>query len=239
MQAIQLEDFSCFYKNKNGFVTALDHVTVGINSGELFVIAGESGSGKTTMHKCVLGLCEYMDGKLSINGTSIESLDVKGANIGYVRQEADLYPHLTIYENIAFPLRMIHTAQAEVDRRVKEIAEQLGIRWLLTRKPRQLSGGQQQRVAIAKAMVKNPTILLFDEPFSNVDPELRSELRRMVKQIHQTYQTTMIFVTHDLGEAFSLADRMMVLEQGRIADIGSPIELLENCQSDLLKGFLK
>ena len=238
MEIIIFEDFSCYYKNKTGYTKALDHLDFSIESGELFVIAGKSGCGKTTLLKCILGQCEYMEGKLFIDGVSMEDFDVKSGNIGYVRQETDLYPHMTVYENIAFPLRMIHTAQSEVDRRVKEIADKLDIRYLLTRKPRQLSGGQHQRIAIARALVKDPSILLFDEPFSNIDPTLRGQLRQLVKRLHQEYQTTMLFVTHDLEEAFSLADRILVLDNGRVEEIGVPIDMVHNHKSELLKEFL-
>ena len=238
MEIIIFEDFSCYYKNKTGYTKALDHLDFSIESGELFVIAGKSGCGKTTLLKCILGQCEYMEGKLFVDGVSMEDFDVKSGNIGYVRQETDLYPHMTVYENIAFPLRMIHTAQSEVDRRVKEIADKLDIRYLLTRKPRQLSGGQHQRIAIARALVKDPSILLFDEPFSNIDPTLRGQLRQLVKRLHQEYQTTMLFVTHDLEEAFSLADRILVLDNGRVEEIGIPIDLVHNHKSELLKEFL-
>lgn len=238
MEIIIFEDFSCYYKNKTGYTKALDHLDFSIESGELFVIAGKSGCGKTTLLKCILGQCEYMEGKLFVDGVSMEDFDVKSGNIGYVRQETDLYPHMTVYENIAFPLRMIHTAQSEVDRRVKEIADKLDIRYLLTRKPRQLSGGQHQRIAIARALVKDPSILLFDEPFSNIDPTLRGQLRQLVKRLHQEYQTTMLFVTHDLEEAFSLADRILVLDNGRVEEIGVPIDMVHNHKSELLKEFL-
>ena len=238
MEIIVFEDFSCYYKNKTGYTKALDHLDFSIESGELFVIAGKSGCGKTTLLKCILGQCEYMEGKLFVDGVSMEDFDVKSGNIGYVRQETDLYPHMTVYENIAFPLRMIHTAQSEVDRRVKEIADKLDIRYLLTRKPRQLSGGQHQRIAIARALVKDPSILLFDEPFSNIDPTLRGQLRQLVKRLHQEYQTTMLFVTHDLEEAFSLADRILVLDNGRVEEIGVPIDMVHNHKSELLKEFL-
>ena len=231
MEIIIFEDFSCYYKNKTGYTKALDHLDFSIESGELFVIAGKSGCGKTTLLKCILGQCEYTEGNLFIDGVSMEDFDVKSGNIGYVRQETDLYPHLTVYENFAFPLRMMHTAQSEVDRRVKKIADKLDIRYLLTRKPRQLSGGQHQRVAIARALVNCPSILLFDEPFSNFDPTLRGQLRQLVKQLHQDYQVTMLFVTHDLEEAFSLADRILVLDDGKLVGKGTHDELFENCET--------
>ena len=232
MNAIEFQNFSCFYKNKKEYVTALDHISLSVAQGELLVVLGQSGSGKTTLLKCILGLCDYISGELFIDGTAIDDFRLQSSNIGYIRQELNLYPHMTVYENIAFPLRTIHTPQAEVDRRVKEIAGLLEIDWLLTRKPRQLSGGQLQRVAIARALIKNPVTVLWDEPFSSIDPKLRTEMRLLVKKLHQTFGCTMLFVTHDLTDALSLADRVVILEEGKIEAVGSPQELLQ-------KGYLQ
>jgi len=231
MSTIEFQDFSCFYKYKKEYITALDHIDLSVESGELLVILGQSGSGKTTLLKCILGLCDYISGQLYIDGTCIDDLRLQSSNIGYIRQELNLYPHLTVYENIAFPLRMIHTPQAEVDRRVKELAALLEIDWLLTRKPKQLSGGQLQRVAIARALIKNPVTVLFDEPFSAIDPTLRTELRQLVKKIHQTFGCTILFVTHDLTDALNLAQRVVILEEGKIEAVGTPRELMQ-------KGYL-
>lgn len=231
MSAIEFQDFSCFYKYKKEYIAALDHINLCVENGELLVILGQSGSGKTTLLKCVLGLCDYISGQLYIDGIPIDQFDLKNSNIGYIRQELNLYPHMTVYENIAFPLRMIHTPQAEVDRRVKELAALLEIDWLLTRKPKQLSGGQLQRVAIARALIKNPVTVLFDEPFSAIDPTLRTEMRQLIKKIHQTFGCTMIFVTHDLVDALNLAERIVILEEGKIEAVGTPQELTQ-------KGYL-
>ena len=231
MSAIEFQDFSCFYKYKKEYIAALDHINLCVENGELLVILGQSGSGKTTLLKCVLGLCDYISGQLYIDGIPIDQFDLKNSNIGYIRQELNLYPHMTVYENIAFPLRMIHTPQAEVDRRVKELSALLEIDWLLTRKPKQLSGGQLQRVAIARALIKNPVTVLFDEPFSAIDPTLRTEMRQLIKKIHQTFGCTMIFVTHDLVDALNLAERIVILEEGKIEAVGTPQELTQ-------KGYL-
>lgn len=231
MNTIEFDSFSCYYKNKNEYITALDRISVGIEAGELLVVLGESGSGKTTFLKSILGLCDYVQGNLFVDGVSVDDLKLSKSNIGYVRQEAGLYPHMTVYENIAFPLRTIHTPQAEVDRRVKELSSVLEIDWLLTRKPKQLSGGQCQRVAIARALIKNPVIVLLDEPFSNIDPKLRTDLRQLTKKVHDLYGCTMVFVTHDLTDAYALADRILILEQGKIKALGTPTELAE-------KGYL-
>lgn len=231
MHAIEFCDFSCYYKTKKTYLTALDHIDLAIAAGELLVVLGQSGSGKTTLLKSILGLCDYISGQLYIDGVPTDDFRLQGSNIGYVRQELNLYPHLTVYENIAFPLRMIHTPQEEVDRRVKEIAALLEVEWLLTRKPRQLSGGQLQRIAIARALVKNPLAVLFDEPFSGIDPALRTEFRLLIKKVHKALGCTIVFVTHEEADAYSLADRVVILEEGRVQAVGTPRQLME-------KGYL-
>lgn len=232
MHAIEFQDFSCYYKHKKEYIPALEHVELTVQKGELLVVLGQSGSGKTTLLKCILGLCEYISGQLYIDGVATDDFRVTNSNIGYIKQELSLYPHMTVYDNIAFPLRMIHTTQDEVDQRVKEVAALLEIDYLLTRKPKQLSGGQLQRVSIARALVKNPLTLLMDEPFSNVDPSLHAELRQLIRKIHQIYGCTIIFVTHDLTDALSLADRVVILEGGKIEAIGTPQALYQ-------KGYLQ
>ncbi len=234
---IQVQDFSCYYKNRKKYVRALDGLTFTVADGELFVVAGESGCGKTSLLQSILGRLEYTEGSLLIDGVSCEAADL--GDIGYVRQEPGLYPHMTVYENIAFPLRVLHTAQAEIDRRVREMAEAAEIGFLLTRKPKQLSLGQQQRVAVARALIKQPSLVLMDEPFSNLDPALRTSMRQLVRTLHEQFRPTIVFVTHDLAEAFSLADRLLVLEDGHIADMDTPMGLLEHHHSELLRIFLK
>ncbi len=238
MEAIKLKNFSCFYKNKKEYVTALDKVDLSVERGELLVVVGESGCGKTSLLKACLGLINYYDGELYVDGIPTEELDLKSGRYAYVSQEIGLYPGLTVYKNIAFPLSVIHTHPEEIDKRVKNVAAELGIGLLLSRKPAQLSIGQQQRVAIARTLIKNPTIIYLDEPFSNLDPALRTELRTFVKQIHESYSVTIVLVTHDLNEAFSLADRIAVLEAGKLVEIGTPEYLEKNARSELIKGYL-
>lgn len=238
MNALQFADFSCYYKNKNEYITALSHLNLTVSQGEFIVVVGESGSGKSTFLKCCLGLAEYFDGNLLVDGVPIEQLNLKSGKYSYVKQEYSLYPNLTVYENIAFPLRVMRTPQAEVDRRVNEIAEIIGMKIFLTRKPKQLSGGQQQRVAIGRALIKNPTFIFFDEPFSNVDVQFRAGMRKLVLDIHKQFRPTIVFVTHDLDEAFALADRIVVLENSTIAEVGTPAELKESGKSDLLRTYL-
>ena len=236
---IKCNDFSAFYVNKNEQFTALSKLNFSVDRGELFVVVGESGSGKTTLLKSILRMIPYVDGEMLVDGVPIDDLDIKTCNFAFVDQEVTLYPRKTVYENIAFPLLMNRTPYEEIDRRVKEIADIMDIRWLLSRKPKQLSGGQHQRVGLARALIKKPDLVLLDEPFSNLDPEIRGQMRQLLRQMHQQYHTTIVFVTHDLGEAFSLADRMMVLNNGKIEVIGSPTELIENPRSELLEVYLK
>lgn len=236
---IQCKDFSAFYVSKKEQVTALDKLTFSVDRGELFVVVGESGSGKTTLLKSILRMIPYVDGEMLVDGISIDEMDIKTCNFAFVDQEVTLYPNKTVYENIAFPLLMNRTPYEEIDKRVKEIADIMDIRWLLTRKPKYLSGGQHQRVGLARALIKNPDLLLLDEPFSNLDPETRRQMRTFLRQLHQEYHTTILFVTHDLSEAFSLAERMMVLNEGKIEVIGTPRELIDDPRSELLEVYLQ
>ncbi len=234
MYAIELKDLSCYYKHKKEYITALSHLELTVTQGELLVIAGESGSGKSTLLKACLGLADYFEGDLLIDGVPIENIDLKSGKYAYIGQEITLYPNLNVYENIAFPLRAMKLPQIEVDRRVREMAALIDMSLLLTRKPKQLSGGQQQRVAIGRALIKNPSYVFMDEPFSNTDVTLHAALKALVKRIHLQLKPTILFVTHDLPEAFELADRMVVLQDGKIVDIGTPDELRQNPKSQLL-----
>ena len=239
MDIISANAFSCYYKIDGEKIKILKELDFSVEKGEIFVVVGESGGGKTTLLKCIAGLCHFLEGDLIIDGVSWQDVDMATSNIGYVRQEYVLYPHMTVYENIAFPLRNMKTPQVEVDKRVKEIAEALDIKWLLTRKPKQLSGGQHQRIAIARALVKKPQILLCDEPFSNLAHDMRLELRMLIQKINELYGTTIVFVTHDLTEAFFLADRIMVLNEGRVEEIGTPEVLRYRSKSELIRGFFE
>lgn len=235
---IELKGFSSYYKVKKGYLVALDQIDMTVNDGELLVVVGESGSGKSTLLKAILNLHENTSGELLIDGVPAGEIDMRDNIFSYVSQQYILYPHMIIYENIAYPLRVMKTSHEEVDRRVREIAARLGITHLLNRKPKQLSGGQHQRVAIARALIKHPKYILMDEPFSNVDPELRGDLRQMVRDIHKEYDATILFVTHDLQEAFSLGDRIAVLTDGKIEEVGTPRQLRTSAQSELLRGYL-
>ncbi len=239
MNAIEFKDFSAFYKHKKSYVTALDKINFTVKVGELLVVVGESGCGKSTLLKSCLGLADAYDGELYIDGMPLENVELKSGKFAFVRQEIALYPNLTVYENIAFPLRIMRTPAKEIDRRVNEIAQLMDIPYLLTRKPRQISIGQQQRVAIARALIKNPAFVFLDEPFANIDQKFRRELRTLVKKIHSDLKPTMIFVTHDLTEAFDLAERIIVLEEGKVAEQGAPREIMDAPKSELMKIFFE
>ncbi len=239
MSAITFKGFNCYYKNKKDFDQVIFDLELSVKEGELLVIVGESGSGKTTLLKACMGMMNYFEGDLLINGVPVEDIKVEQANYAYVSQLIGIAPHMTVFENIAFPLRVMKASSAEIEERVEEVAGKLGIRFLLSRKPRQLSGGQQQRVAIARAIVKNPTFIFFDEPFSNIDPSMRLKLRIEVKRLVKECGCTAVFVTHDISEAFFLADRIAVLEHGRLAELGTPEEIEKAPRSELMRAYFE
>ena len=240
MPLLQFTDYSVWYKlKKNDYTQALDEICFTVEEGEFLVVVGPSGCGKTTLLRSILGQSKFTQGELYLNGQDVRTIRLKDCHMSFVAQDYSLYPQMTVYENIAYPLRVMHTPPEEIDRRVRELAAKLGIPFLLTRKPRQISGGQHQRVAIARALIKNPRIVLFDEPFSSLEPQLRLELRQLVKSLQREYRMTCVFVTHDLTEAFALADRIVVMNEGRVEQIGTPCELEQAPESDFVKSFLK
>lgn len=236
---LEFKKYSAYYKQKKNYVVAVDEVTFFVEDGEFLVIVGPSGCGKTTLLKSIIGSSDLTSGEAFFNGEKLTTAKRNDKQIAYVAQDYSLYPTMTVFENIAFPLRMMHTPHDEVDRRVREIAKLLEVDWLLSRKPKQLSGGQHQRVAIARALIKKPRIILFDEPFANLHPDLRFQMRQLVKKIHEEQQVTFVFVTHDLSEAFSLADRVIVMKDGAIEQSGTPQEIMDNPKSDIVKEFLQ
>lgn len=238
MELLQLKNFTAYYKLKGkNYAVALDSVSLSVREGEFLVVVGPSGCGKTTLLKCILNLVQLTEGDIFLDGQEINKVNKKDMAISYVSQEYSLYPKMTVFDNIAFPLRMMHTPYAEVNQRVTEIAKRLDIEWLLSRKPHQLSGGQHQRVAIARALIKNPRVMLFDEPFSNLDPKMRIELRSLVKNLHREQRPTVIFVTHDLSEAMMLADRIVVINGGAIVETGTPQEIEYEPKTQFTKEF--
>ncbi len=221
-----------------GAVHVVKGIDLEIADGEFTVLVGPSGCGKSTLLRTIAGLETPDAGTIAIGGTVVNDMRPRERNIAMVFQNYALYPYLTVYENIAFGLRARKTPNAEVDKRVREAAAMLGIDGLLDRFPRQLSGGQRQRVAIGRATVRQAQLFLFDEPLSNLDAKLRDEMRGEIKQLHAKVDTTMIYVTHDQVEAMTLADRIVLLKDGRIEQQGRPLDLFERPVSRFVAGFL-
>ena len=238
MSVLQFKNFSAYYKvDKTTLGVAVDNINLEVQNGEFLVIVGPSGCGKTTLIRSILSGISLTEGEILLEGVNIETIKKKNRNLAYISQECNLFPKMTVFDNIAFPLRVMNTPHEEVQRRVKEIAERTEIYELLTRKPTQLSGGQLQRVEIARALIKNPRIVLFDEPFANLDVKLKTSMRTLVKDMHREYNSTFLFVTHDLTEAIMLADKILVMNEGEIVEIGTPQEITEHPQSQFTKEF--
>jgi len=221
-----------------GAVQALKGIDLTIKDGEFVVFVGPSGCGKSTLLRTIAGLEDVGSGTIQIGGVVVNDMRPRDRNIAMVFQNYALYPYLSVYENIAFGLRARKFPDAEVRRRVDDAAQMLGITPLLQRLPRQLSGGQRQRVAIGRAIVRQAQLFLFDEPLSNLDAKLRDDMRGEIKRLHQDIGTTMIYVTHDQVEAMTLADRIVLLREGRIEQQGSPLELFETPKTGFVAGFL-
>src|ERR1051325_7857138 len=199
---------------KYGEVTAVNDLNIQIRDQEFLVLVGPSGCGKSTALRMIAGLEEITGGDLYIGDRRVNDVAPKDRDIAMVFQSYALYPHMSVYDNMAFGLKLRRTPKAEIDRRVKEAAELLGIGELLKRKPKQLSGGQRQRVAVGRAIVREPAVFLFDEPLSNLDAKLRVETRAGISRLHQSLQTTFIYVTHDQIEAMTMATRIAVMKDG-------------------------
>lgn len=225
MSNISIHNLTVKYKNKKKQETVvLENLNLDIKNNSLNVILGYSGSGKTTLLRCITGHQEY-DGDIFFNGINADDLSIPKRNIAMVTQNFALYPSMTIFENIAFPLRMTGASKEEIIDRVNEVAEKLDIKHCLSRKPKHLSGGQQQRVALARALIKKPDIYLFDEPLSNLDNVTRSESRLLIKKIIKETSATAIYVTHDIREAMTLADYLIVIGDKKIEIEGKPIDV--------------
>lgn len=217
MKIIELTDFSAYYKLKKEYLVALDNISLDIDEGEFVTIVGPSGCGKSTLLKCILGQVGLTDGTLLLGGKEPAGDVIKEANIAYISQDTKLFPHLNVYENIAFPLRMAEADPADVDAKVRAIAKRCGLEpAFLNRRPRQLSLGQQQRVALARAFVKKPSVILADEPFSHLDTPLRAEFQELIHDYHVETNATILFVTHDNDEALTLGGRLLRMGFGVI-----------------------
>lgn len=221
-----------------GQVHAVKGVDLEIPAGEFTVLVGQSGCGKSTLLRTIAGLESADQGSIEIGGARVNDLAPGQRDIAMVFQNYALYPYMTVYDNIAFGLRARKTPAAEIDPKVKRAADMLAIEALLHRYPRQLSGGQLQRVAIGRAIVRNARLYLFDEPLSNLDAQLRDEMRSEIKRLHQELGKTMIYVTHDQIEAMTMADRIVLLKDGKIEQQGAPLDLYERPATRYVAGFL-
>ncbi|MBX2839519.1 MAG: sn-glycerol-3-phosphate ABC transporter ATP-binding protein UgpC [Gammaproteobacteria bacterium] len=221
-----------------GDVQVMHGVDLDIEDGEFVVFVGPSGCGKSTLLRMIAGLEEISGGSVSIGDREVNEIAASKRGVSMVFQTYALYPHMTVYKNMAFGLKQAKTDPAEIDRRVKDAAEILQITDYLDRSPRNLSGGQRQRVAIGRAIVRHPEVFLFDEPLSNLDAALRVQTRLEIARLHERLETTMIYVTHDQVEAMTLADKIVVLRDGRIEQVGSPIELYDRPANAFVAQFI-
>ena len=213
-------------------------VSAEIADGEFVVIVGPSGCGKSTLLRMVAGLEEVSEGEIWIAGRVVNELEPSERDIAMVFQNYALYPHMTVFANMAYGLKIARVPEAEIKTRVDKAAKILELGPFLERKPRELSGGQRQRVAMGRAIVRQPAVFLFDEPLSNLDAKLRVQMRTEIKKVHQTVRTTTVYVTHDQVEAMTLADRVVVMNQGRIEQVGPPQELYHNPATRFVAGFI-
>ena len=235
MATVTLEGVSKTYR---GGVQAVQGVDLAIRDGEFVVIVGPSGCGKSTLLRMVAGLEEITAGTLTIDGRKVNRLEPGERDIAMVFQNYALYPHMTVFENLAYGLKNRGERRSAIRIKVRETAEALGLAELLGRKPRELSGGQRQRVAMGRAIVRNPKVFLFDEPLSNLDAKLRVSMRLEIKRLQRELGVTSLYVTHDQVEAMTLADRLVAMNGGRIEQVGTPMELYESPASLFVAGFI-
>jgi multiple sugar transport system ATP-binding protein len=234
MAQVMMKDLNKKYDE----VHAVKDVNLHIRDKEFIVLVGPSGCGKSTTLRMVAGLEEITAGEITIGDRVVNDLPPKDRDIAMVFQNYALYPHMTVYDNMAFGLKMRKFPKAEIQKRVQDAAEILGIQELLRRKPRQLSGGQRQRVAVGRAIVRHPQVFLFDEPLSNLDAKLRVQMRVELKRLHDRLETTAIYVTHDQVEAMTLGDRVVVMKDGWIQQVGEPLELYGRPRNRFVAGFI-
>ena len=225
-------------KKVYGTTQVIHGVDVSINDGEFCVLVGPSGCGKSTLLRMVAGLEEITDGTFSIGNRVVNEVPPKERDIAMVFQNYALYPHMKVRDNMAFALTLARTPKDEIDRRVGEAAQILGLDPYLDRYPRQLSGGQRQRVAMGRAIVRKPQVFLFDEPLSNLDAKLRVAMRTEIKALHQRLKTTAVYVTHDQIEAMTMADRIVVMRDGWVEQIGEPLDLYDRPDNIFVAGFI-
>ena len=225
-------------KSYDGKKNIIDDINLEINDKEFIILVGSSGCGKSTILRLISGLEDITSGDILIDGKVVNNIHPKDRDIAFVFQSYALYPHMSVYDNIAFGLKMRKYDKKYIDEKVREAAEALNLTNLLDRKPRQLSGGQRQRVALGRAIVRKPKVFLMDEPLSNLDANLRVQMRSEIKKLHQKLQTTFIYVTHDQTEALTMGDRIVVLDNGKIRQAGTPEEIYNMPQNKFVAGFI-
>ena len=234
MASVTLENVT----KRFGNVVAVNRANLEIQDKEFVVLVGPSGCGKSTTLRMVAGLEEITEGNIYIGETLVNDVPPKDRDIAMVFQNYALYPHMNVYDNMAFGLKLRKFPKAEIDRRVKEAARMLGIENLLNRKPKELSGGQRQRVAVGRAIVREPKVFLMDEPLSNLDAKLRVQMRAELSKLHRRLEATVIYVTHDQTEAMTMGDRIVVMKDGFIQQVGAPLEVYEKPVNVFVAGFI-
>jgi len=228
----------CGVEKAFGAVQVIKGVDVPIADGEFVILVGPSGCGKSTLLRMIAGLETISGGEIKIGARVVNDMPPKARDIAMVFQNYALYPHMTVADNMAFSLKLKHAPKAEIDAKVSRAAEILGLGALLGRYPRQLSGGQRQRVAMGRAIVRDPQVFLFDEPLSNLDAKLRVQMRTEIKQLHQRLKTTTVYVTHDQIEAMTMADKIVVMHDGVVEQIGAPLDLYDRPANLFVAGFI-
>jgi multiple sugar transport system ATP-binding protein len=235
MATVELKNIKKVY---SGNIIAVDNANITVKDKEFVVLVGPSGCGKTTTLRMVAGLEEITDGEIYIDNTVVNDVAPKDRDIAMVFQNYALYPHMSVYDNMAFGLKIRKYSKKEIDDRVKEAAQILDIENLLNRKPKELSGGQRQRVAVGRAIVRKPKVFLFDEPLSNLDAKLRVQMRAEISGLHSRLQATIIYVTHDQVEAMTMADKIVVMKDGIIQQVGDPLTLYNKPVNKFVAGFI-
>jgi len=235
MSSVEFKNVSKIYENT---VIAARNINLKVEDQELLVLVGPSGCGKSTVLRMVAGLEEITEGEILFDGKVVNDLPPKERNIAMVFQSYALYPHMNVYDNLAFGLKLRKYPKEEIHRRVMEAASILGIEELLKRKPKALSGGQRQRVALGRAIVRKPNVFLFDEPLSNLDAKMRVQMRTEIRRLNLEIKTTMIYVTHDQVEAMTLGDRLAVMNNGEILQVGTPLDLYSKPNSMFVAAFI-
>ncbi|MBR2525389.1 sn-glycerol-3-phosphate ABC transporter ATP-binding protein UgpC [bacterium] len=234
MSEVKLENVIKAYDKKR----VIDGIDLTIKDKEFIVLVGSSGCGKSTILRMIAGLEEISGGNIYIGDKKVNNVHPKDRDIAFVFQSYALYPHMTVYENIAFGLKMRKVDKNIIDKKVQEAAEILNLTEYLDRKPKQLSGGQRQRVALGRAIVRNPQVFLMDEPLSNLDAKLRVQMRAEIKKLHEKLQTTFIYVTHDQTEALTMGDRIVILDKGKIQQVDNPLNIYNNPKNKFVAGFI-